>query len=97
MFDTARSNEDTMNGQEMRLKEGMDVLHQLTEIDNEYKRRKDGIKCKYSSTQIKELDKLVSIPPNDTRTHSVRYSLSLKRKKAFLPKEIGSIPSKSLK
>jgi len=40
---------------------------------------------------------LVSIPPNDTRTLSVRYSLSLKVKEGWLPKEFGSIPSNSLK
>jgi len=38
-----------------------------------------------------------SIPPDDARTLSVRYSLSLKVNKGWLAKEFGSIPSKSLK
>ena len=36
VFETQRSNEGPMNGREMRLKKGMDVLHQLLEIDNKY-------------------------------------------------------------
>ena len=40
---------------------------------------------------------MVTIPPDDTRTLSIRYSLSLKVNKGWLPKEFGSIPSNSLK
>jgi len=47
VFETARSNKDPMNSQERRSKEGMDVSHQLIEIDNEYNKQKDGIHCKF--------------------------------------------------
>jgi len=95
VFDTAKALNHMNQG--MRSKKGMVVSHQLTEIDNEYNRQKYGISCKYSSTAIKELDKLVTIPPDDTRTLSIRYSLSFKVNKGWLPKEFGSIPSNSLK
>ena len=46
---------------------------------------------------IKVRDSLVNIPLDDTCTLSVRYSLTLKENKGWLPKEFGSIPSNSLK
>lgn len=57
VFDAAKARNRTYR--EMRLKEGMVVSHQLTEIDEEYNRQKGEIKCKYDSTAIKEEDKLV--------------------------------------
>ena len=96
VFDTAKANTSISN-RAMKSKEDMAVSHQLIEINKEYNSQRDQISPQYSSTAIKKLDKLVTIPHFVSHALSVCYFLSLKENKGWLPKEFGLIPSDSLK
>ena len=96
LFDEAKANKP-MNNQAMKLKEGMAVSKQLTAINKEYNSQKDEISPQYTPTAIKELNRLVTIPLDDTCTLSGRFSLALKENKCWLPDIFGLIPSESLK